>query len=279
MELRARKIETEKVAPREEAKDSRKRGRSNRRENTVDVKCRERQDMRSVIEGGLSDNSSGSEYKPEYDEEEGSDGEISLEVESNVDGESLDRVCSEADSMGEMAEGSAGGGESKKWSARQGRRTEGGMGRSPVHGDARRPGNEAGNGKSKESRQKGSGHCWTVVVDSDIVLRSRCTLKKLVVVNVRMIATQRAAVEGTVLRPCLEYCDIGMERHLTLALIKCWVPRWKTFRIGGRRVPLSVFDVALMTGLPATGRIVELDGEEVSSEVGLLIRGRMAEWE
>ena len=40
-----------------------------------------------------------------------------------------------------------------------------------------------------------------------------------------------------------------------------------------------MFDVALMTGLPATGRRVELDGEEVSSEVGLLIRGRMAEWE
>jgi len=33
------------------------------------------------------------------------------------------------------------------------------------------------------------------------------------------------AVEGTILRPCLEYCDNGTERHLTLALIKCWVPR------------------------------------------------------
>jgi len=104
-------------------------------------------------------------------------------------------------------------------------------------------------------------------------------LKKLVAVNARMTATQRAAVEGTVLRPCLKYCDIEMKRHLTLTLIKCWVPRWKAFRIGGRRVPFSVFDVALMTGLPATGRRVELDGEEVSSEVGLLIRGRMAEWE
>ena len=88
-------------------------------------------------------------------------------------------------------------------------------------------------------------------------------MKKLVAVNGRMTATQRAAVEGTVLRPCLQYCDIEMERHLTLALIKCWVPRWKAFRIGGRRVPFSVFDVALMTGLPATGRRVELDGEEV----------------
>ena len=131
----------------------------------------------------------------------------------------------------------------------------------------------------RSTQSKGSGHCWTGGEDSDVVLRSQCTLKKLVAVNTRMTATHRAIMEGTVLRLCLEYCDIGMERHLTLALIKCWVPRWKAFRIGGRRVPLFVFDVALMTGLPAMGRIVELDGEEVSSEVGLLIRGCMAEWE
>jgi len=34
-----------------------------------------------------------------------------------------------------------------------------------------------------------------------------------------------------------------------------------------------------MTRLPATGMRVELDGEGVSSEVGLLIHGRMAKWE
>ena len=139
--------------------------------------------------------------------------------------------------------------------------------------------NEGGKGKSEIWREKGSRDRSTVVGDGDVVLRSRCTLKKLVAVNGRMTARQREAVEGTVLRPCLEYCDIDMERHLTLALIRCWVPRWKAFRIAGRRVPFSRFDVALMTGLPATGRRVELDGEEVSSEVGLLIRGRMAEWE
>jgi len=77
----------------------------------------------------------------------------------------------------------------------------------------------------------------------------------------------------------LEYCDIVMERQLTLALIRCWVPRWKAFRIAGRRVPFSVFDVALFTGLPATGRRVELDGEEVESDVGIAVRARVAEWE
>ena len=86
--------------------------------------------MRCLIEGDLWDNNSSSEYEPEYDEDEGSDGEISLEMESNVDGENLDRVCSERDLMAEMPEGSSGGGESEKWSSRQGRHTWGGMGRS-----------------------------------------------------------------------------------------------------------------------------------------------------
>lgn len=46
---------------------------------------------------------------------------------------------------------------------------------------------------------------------------------------------QREAVRASALSPFLEYPDIGMERHLTLALIKCWVPRWKAFRIGGAK--------------------------------------------
>jgi len=37
--------------------------------------------------------------------------------------------------------------------------------------------------------------------------------------------------------------------------------------------------VALFTGLPATGRNVELDGEEVESDIGTAVRGRVAEWE
>jgi len=40
-----------------------------------------------------------------------------------------------------------------------------------------------------------------------------------------------------------------------------------------------VFDVVLMTGLPESGSKVELDGEEVSTEIGDMIRRRMAEWE
>jgi len=37
-----------------------------------------------------------------------------------------------------------------------------------------------------------------------------------------------------------------------------------------------VFDVALLTGLPATGRRTEFDNEEVSSEMSRMLRERMA---
>ncbi|KAJ8432891.1 LOW QUALITY PROTEIN: hypothetical protein Cgig2_014478 [Carnegiea gigantea] len=110
--------------------------------------------------------------------------------------------------------------------------------------------------------------------DSEVVLRSQCTLRTLVGLNGRMTVTQREAVKATVLWPFLEYLELGMERHLTLSLIKCWVPRE-----GRRRVPFSVYDVALFTGLPATGRVIELNGDEMSTEVGDMVRERMNEWE
>ncbi|KAJ8425145.1 hypothetical protein Cgig2_032651 [Carnegiea gigantea] len=87
------------------------------------------------------------------------------------------------------------------------------------------------------------------------------------------------AILGTVLRPVLEYGEMAMERHLTLALIQAWDRRRKAFRIASREVRFTVFDVALFTGLPGTGKKVELDREEVSTEVGDMVRARMGEWE
>jgi len=170
MELRRGKIQNEKLAAWEEASESRKRRRSNRRKNTVDVKHRERQCLRCLIEGGLWDNTSSSEYKPEYDEDEGSDGEVTLEVESNVEGENLERVCSGQDSMSDIPKGSCEGGERKKLSSRQGRHRRGGMGSIPVAVEDSQPCIEAGNEKSEVRSRKGSGHCWTGGEDNDVVL-------------------------------------------------------------------------------------------------------------
>lgn len=101
----------------------------------------------------------------------------------------------------------------------------------------------------------------------------------MVGLNGRMTVTQREAMKATVLWPFLEYPELGMERHLTLSLIKCWVPWCKAFRVGGRRVPFSVYDVALFTGFPATCRVVELNRDEMSTEVGDMVRERMNDWE
>jgi len=63
---------------------------------------------------------------------------------------------------------------------------------------------------------------------------------------------QRDAVIGTALHPVLDYREIGMERHLALAVIKSWIPRRKAFTIAGKRIPFPIFDVVFLTGLHRT---------------------------
>ena len=70
-----------------------------------------------------------------------------------------------------------------------------------------------------------------------------------------------------------------MERNLTLARLDSWDRKMKAFKIANRKVPFTVFDVVLMTGSLGSGRKVELNGEEISTEVGHMIGRRMAEWE
>ena len=80
-----------------------------------------------------------------------------------------------------------------------------------------------------------------------MILRSRCTLHSICALHGRMIPYQRNAVLGIVLGPVLEYGEIAMETHLTLALIKSWDQRRKAFRIAGREVRFTVFDVVIFT--------------------------------
>jgi len=63
---------------------------------------------------------------------------------------------------------------------------------------------------------------------------------------------QREAIWGTV----LEYKKFVMDWFLVQALIQAWNPDSSTFMIGRREVQFSYYDVALVTGLPATGREV-----------------------
>ena len=62
------------------------------------------------------------------------------------------------------------------------------------------------------------------VVDADVVLRSRCTLGNLVRLNATLDDFHKDVVRGTVFGATLEYGGMEMDRHLTHALVKCWVP-------------------------------------------------------
>ncbi|KAJ8446521.1 hypothetical protein Cgig2_027483 [Carnegiea gigantea] len=76
---------------------------------------------------------------------------------------------------------------------------------------------------------------------------------------------QKEAIEGTILKPILEYRPFSMQRELTAALVNAWVPRRKSFRLTGRLVPFSVYDVTLFTGLPVTDKIVEFGEDDLST--------------
>lgn len=61
-------------------------------------------------------------------------------------------------------------------------------------------------------------------------------------------------------------------------LVKCRVPRWKDFRLAGRRVPFTVLDGALMTGLATLEMRVELDGLDNLTDMESLVSQLMYEW-
>jgi len=94
-----------------------------------------------------------------------------------------------------------------------------------------------------------------------------------------MTEYQKDAVGGSVLAPMLKYYSFSIERNLAIALVKAWVPRRRAFRLGEQLVPFSVFDVALMTGLPAIGERVIFNEEHVTTEIGDLVRERVHEVE
>ena len=112
-----------------------------------------------------------------------------------------------------------------------------------------------------------------------VTVKGRCTLDRLVTLNNSMTEYQKEAVRGSVLAPVLKYCSLSMERNLALALVKAWVPRRRAFRLGERLVLFSVFDVALLTGMPATGERVDFSEEHVTTEIGDLVRQRVNEVE
>ncbi|KAJ8435438.1 hypothetical protein Cgig2_012559 [Carnegiea gigantea] len=69
--------------------------------------------------------------------------------------------------------------------------------------------------------------------------------------------------------------SFAMDGHLVRAFIKCWNSDTKSFKIGRREATFSLYDVALIMGLPARGNSISFQCSEASSEVDGLLKGAM----
>ncbi|KAJ8437854.1 hypothetical protein Cgig2_002988 [Carnegiea gigantea] len=112
-----------------------------------------------------------------------------------------------------------------------------------------------------------------------VSVRGRCTLEKIYKFNKTLGPHQKEAIEGTMLKPILEYRPFSMQRELTAALVKAWVSWRKVFRLAGRLVPFSVYDVALFTDLPVIDKVVEFGDDDLSMiELTRMVRLRAAQY-
>ncbi|KAJ8421134.1 LOW QUALITY PROTEIN: hypothetical protein Cgig2_021767 [Carnegiea gigantea] len=243
MELRSSKIMNGRLSSKPEPEDEHRK-RTSQRQKCVDSNDKEREELRCLIEGEMWEDSLGIEYE---DEAEG-DSDFDLLLESK---------CSSGRDEGRCRSTRGEGPSGEQCRTRDGPSTASRQGKCKVEALT----------ESTQLHQQ-----VAVINDSNVVLRSRCTIKKLVGLNTRIIANQRQAVKETIMCLFLRCPEIGVGRHLTLALIKCWVLQWKAFRLGEERVLCFVFDVALLTGLSVIGRKVEVDGDEVTIDVRQMVR-------
>jgi len=145
--------------------------------------------------------SSGSEYVPS---ETGSSTEdtISLADESC---EVVGGSSSEGDDAEEVhADGAEGSGKGKSWKRMREPTIEGRRWRQKAAGD----------GFMLDKEGRGLRDVVPVSV------RGRCTLEKICKFNKLLESYQKEAIDGTILKPILEYRPFFMQRELTAALVK-----------------------------------------------------------
>ncbi|KAJ8422510.1 hypothetical protein Cgig2_010631 [Carnegiea gigantea] len=107
----------------------------------------------------------------------------------------------------------------------------------------------------------------------DVVIRHRCTLEAVCALNDELDDDRKRAIKDTVWSPVLEYRSFAMDGHPIRALIEHCNSNTKSFKIGRKEVPFSLYDVALITGLLAHGKPVLFQRSEVSVEVEGLLKG------
>ncbi|KAJ8427981.1 hypothetical protein Cgig2_017468 [Carnegiea gigantea] len=109
----------------------------------------------------------------------------------------------------------------------------------------------SGKGKSRKRRRKPivEGRRWRQKAAGDefifdkegrglrgvvpVSVRGTCTLEKIYKFNKTLEPHQKEAIEGTILKLILEYRPFSMQRKLTAALVKVWVPRRPSGLLGG----------------------------------------------
>jgi len=124
-----------------------------------------------------------------------------------------------------------------------------------LRGESRSKGREDVVGHQTAGRvavSKGKGVEGDVRI-ADNVIRHRCAFESICALVEDLSDTQREAVQTTVWGPVLEYKKFVMDYDLVQAPIQAWNPDSLAFMLGGREVQFSCFDIALLTGLPATG--------------------------
>ncbi|KAJ8428740.1 hypothetical protein Cgig2_022650 [Carnegiea gigantea] len=113
--------------------------------------------------------------------------------------------------------------------------------------------------------------------DVDIDIRHRCALDAIYALTNELSDIQKEAVRGMVWSLVLEYRTFLMDRQLVQALLQAWNPESKCFKLGQREVSFSHFDVALLTGFPASGKRIAFERSDGGSEVEQVLKGAMEE--
>ena len=118
------------------------------------------------------------------------------------------------------------------------------------------------------SVEVGKGKGFEVDVSmGDYVVWHRCAFESICPLVNELSDAQRKSIWGTVWGPVLEYKRFVMGRFLVQALIHAWNPDSSSFMICGRELQFSYFDVALVMGLPTTGREVVFRRDDSAGEV------------
>ncbi|KAJ8444536.1 LOW QUALITY PROTEIN: hypothetical protein Cgig2_000815 [Carnegiea gigantea] len=138
---------------------------------------------------------------------------------------------------------------------------------------ARRCSAKYGNVQGKEKGFKGNKGKLVQIKEKVVENEGEgmCTLEVVCALSSELEDFHKSTIEETVWNPVLKYKMFVLGSHLVWNLVGSWILETKAFKIGRREVPFSVYDVALLMGLPATGENVTFEWGYTSMSVQICI--------